>query len=372
MGTIAVIGAAGFVGTRLVESLFLEGKRDVRAVVRAHRNLARLSRFGNGIAVRLANAEDAGSLKAALDGASVVVNVTTGSPASIVKTTKAIYEACAEAKVKRLIHLSSAVVYGEVTSPSISDDSPPLEGHWMPYARAKAEAEIWLRERLGVAPFEIAVLRPGLIWGVRSPHTLDIVQAILQKRAYLVDGGKGVFNAIYVDNLVAAICTASRATTDVRGFYNVGDAEEVNWRDFYVALAGPLGYDMGQMPSVSGERFPWSRRAVIEYVQALPPVNALYHRIKSQLPAVVKSRLKAMLRDRYNYEETASDYVTRPIVEREMWHLQQVKHKLPTVKAAKQLGFVPPVSFDEGIRRTLLWLASVGYLPAQAAVVNHR
>ena len=47
MGPITIIGAAGFVGARLVESLVLDGHRDVRVVVRAYRSLAALARLSN-------------------------------------------------------------------------------------------------------------------------------------------------------------------------------------------------------------------------------------------------------------------------------------------------------------------------------------
>lgn len=360
-GPIAVIGAGGFVGTRLIESLVLEGASDIRAVVRAYRSLAGLSRFGSAVDWRIADAENPAALAQALQGAGTAVNLTTGAPASIVRSTRTILEACVAAKVPRLIHLSSAVVFGEVTSSGINDDSPPLMRHWMPYARAKAAAERWLRERLPTSPCQVVVLRPGIVWGVRSPHTLQAVKALREKNVYLAGRGDGVFNSIYIDNLVAAILVCCAHQGAVRGFYNVADQETVTWRDFYAAFAPSCDYDIDQMPSVSSERFPWSRRAVIEYVQLLPAVNGFYHRLKASLPDTLKSRLKALLADGYNYGQTASAYNRQPVVDREVWHLQRVRHKLPTAKFCKDLGFTPPVTFEDGVRRTVAWMEFVGY-----------
>ena len=149
-----------------------------------------------------------------------------------------------------MVHLSSAVVYGEVESPRVHDDSPPDTGHWMPYARAKAVSEVWLRGHIPASPCEIAVLRPGIVWGARSPHTLSFVKAILDKSAYLVDGGKGIFNSIYIDNLVACVRACHRHQGDITGFYNVSDRETLTWRDFYGAFAPFLGCDPGRIPSV--------------------------------------------------------------------------------------------------------------------------
>jgi nucleoside-diphosphate-sugar epimerase len=370
MGPIAIIGAGGFVGTRLIESLVLDQAAEVRAVVRAYRNFASLSRFGPAITLTLANAESAAALVPVLQDCATVINLTSGTPASIVRTTQAIVQACLEAKVKRLIHLSSAVVYGEVVGSSTSDDSPPLRGHWMPYARAKAAAEIWIRRQMPRCPCQIAVLRPGIVWGVRSPHTMNVIKAMLDKSAYLVDEGKGICNAIYIDNLIACIRTCCAHPADIAGFYNISDREVITWRDFYGAFATSLGCDLQRIPHVSGNRFPWSAPALVDYVQNLPFVSDLYHRLKSRVPDTLKSRIKALLAGHYNYEPAAQHYVTKPVVERELWSLQRVKHKLPVTKFARHFAFTPPVSFEEGVRRTLSWLAFVGYTPRRPAMLN--
>jgi hypothetical protein len=78
-----------------------------------------------------------------------------------------------------------------------------------------------------------------------------------------------------------------------------------------------------------------------------------------------------MLAGRYNYEATAPRYVAKPQVERELWSLQRVRHKLPTTKFARQFGFTPPVAYDEGIRKTLSWLTFLGYTTSQVRSLNN-
>jgi nucleoside-diphosphate-sugar epimerase len=371
MGPIAIIGAGGFVGTRLVESLVLSGQTGVRAVVRAYRNFASLSRFGPAVALEVADAEDSSALARSLRGTDTVVNVTTGAPAGIVRTTRSILGACAAAGVRRLIHLSSAVVFGEVASPRIHDDSPPDTRHWMPYARAKAVSEVWLRAQMPTAPCEIAVLRPGIVWGVRSPHTLGFVKSLLEKSAYLVDGGKGILNSIYIDNLVACIRACHSDTGNVSGFYNVSDRETLTWRDFFGFFAPFLGCDVEQLHNVSANRFPWSMGAVIDYVRSLPLMSDLSHRAKAWLPEGVKMRLKTLLAGHYNYEGTATRRPRKPSVERELWSLQRVRFKLPVHKFERRFGLVPPVSFEDGARRTLSWLTAMGHVPSRPALFIH-
>lgn len=318
--------------------------------------------------IEVADAGDPAALARAIRGAATVVNLTTGAPAGIVRTTKAIFEACCAAGARRLVHLSSAVVYGTVESPDVNDDSPPDTRHWMPYARAKADSEVWLRGQMPAAPCEVIVLRPGLVWGARSPHTLSFMTAILGKKAYLVDGGKWVFNAIHVDNLVACIQVCHEHRGNATGFYNVADREALTWRDFYEAFAPSLGCEVGRLPSVLGDRFPWSAPALVDYFRSLPLMSDLYHRLKAGLPENAKARIKGFLSGRCNYEGVAASYATKPLVDRELWSLQRVKHKLPTRKFERQFGFIPPVSFEEGARRALSWLRALGYAPSQTEV----
>ena len=79
--------------------------------------MAGFCRFGDAVDVRIADATKEAALVKAFSSASVVVNVTTGPPAGIVESTQAIYNACRTAGVPRFVHLSSAVVYGDVEKP---------------------------------------------------------------------------------------------------------------------------------------------------------------------------------------------------------------------------------------------------------------
>jgi nucleoside-diphosphate-sugar epimerase len=364
---IGIIGAGGFVGSALVESLVLDDRYPIRAIVRAYRSVASLSRFGSKLELRLADAEDATALTEAIADCAVVVNLTTGSPNSIIRSTRAILEACARASVKRFVHLSSAVVFGDVASPSIDDDSPPLSKHWMPYARAKADSERFLQKQIPASQVDIAVLRPGIIWGPRSPHTINIVESLLDKKAFLVDDGNGIFNGIYIDNLLACITTCCDDAHNVCGFYNVADEEQLTWKKFFWAVAPYADYDMARIVRVSSNTFPWSKRAVMDYVQGSRAINSFYHWLKPRVPPALKSALKSRLGDTCQYERPARSYQPAPYIDRELWHLQQTHYKLPTQKFACRFGFRAPVPFNIALNRTVSWLSYIGLIQSEAA-----
>jgi nucleoside-diphosphate-sugar epimerase len=210
------------------------------------------------------------------------------------------------------------------------------------------------------SPVDIAILRPGIVWGPRSHHTAEIVDSLLEKRAFIVNEGNGIFNGIYIDNLISSIQACINDTSDIRDAFNIADSEQVSWRQFYSALADYLDYDMSRIVRVSSRHFPWSRRAAIDYSLALPGVNRMYHVLKSRLPAGLKANLKSRLGGSVAYERPFSTYESAPYVSRELWHLQQTRFKLPTTKFLLRFGVAPPVSFEEGILRTVSWLCHLG------------
>src|SRR5439155_1239680 len=202
-GGIAVLGAGGFVGSRLLERAAHAGRTDIVPVVRAARSVGRTANLG--ISHRFGDASRAETLERALAGCEAVVNLTTGDPADIPRTTENIYTAALAAGARLLVHLSSASVYGAVEQPDLPDDAPPWPGHWMAYARQKGVAENFLRERMAERRLAIVVLRPGLVWGPGSPWVLGPATDLLRGAAFLAGSGGGICNLMYVDDLLRGI-----------------------------------------------------------------------------------------------------------------------------------------------------------------------
>ncbi len=75
----------------------------------------------------------------------------------------------------------------------------------------------------------------------------------------------------------------------------------------------------------------------------------------------MKASIKSMLGGGYQYDPVAHAYSARPRVDRELWHLQKVTRKLPSVKFVSRFGCAPSVSFVEGVRRTQRWLGFLGF-----------
>src|SRR4051812_18732823 len=106
MKRIGIVGASGFVGSRLVEMFHLNAWAEVRPVVRGVRSLSRVARFD--LDWKLANATDAGELTRALEGCDTVVHSVVGDADVIENAARVLYPAAQAAGVRRIVYLSTA------------------------------------------------------------------------------------------------------------------------------------------------------------------------------------------------------------------------------------------------------------------------
>ena len=101
---LAVLGASGFIGSRIVEKFHLLGRAEVRPVVRRAARLAGTARFA--LPGRIADGFDRAALAAALAGCEAAVHAIAGDRRTILGTAEAAYRAAQAAGLKRLVYLS--------------------------------------------------------------------------------------------------------------------------------------------------------------------------------------------------------------------------------------------------------------------------
>jgi nucleoside-diphosphate-sugar epimerase len=357
MKTIAVIGAAGFVGTRLVEIFYLDGGAQVRPVVRQFKSLARLSRFE--LDCRIADARDEAALTKAFEGCDAVVNAAVGDIRTIEGIIEPVWKACLAARVRRLVYLSSGSVHGQAPAQGTDEMTPLSDQQWYWYNNAKVHAEWKLAELRKTRGVESVVLRPTIIFGPRSRWIWDAAMEIANGRACLLEGGKGICNTIYVDNLVNAIQLAIDKPTAAGKTFLVGDEETVAWRDFYTPICQHL--KAPEPASVSAREVTAIREfSLVEKARGISGMQKVLPLIPDPLKRAVKGAMSG-----WSEKEKPSPWRLRqaePIgLSSEMNALQQCQWHLPHKRAAEELGYRAPVSFDEGMRRSLAWLDFAGF-----------
>jgi nucleoside-diphosphate-sugar epimerase len=213
---IAIIGAGGFVGSRLIERSELLGTPPLVSIVRGWRSQGKLARFG--LRTVRGDAKDPASLAPLLKGCGMAVNLTMGDDKRIVGDVRSIYAACVDAGVPVFVHISSAEVFGRAEQAGLTEDSVPDGEHWMEYGREKAAAEAWLREQAD-GPVKTVILRPGLIWGPGAGWLVQPAQALIDGTAFLFNEGRGICNLIHVDNLIEHLLELARSDDVESGVY---------------------------------------------------------------------------------------------------------------------------------------------------------
>lgn len=247
VNTVLVTGATGFIGCRLVERLALSGGYRVRAMVRrfSGAGMARLSR----LPVQLVSADlrDGAAVAAAAEGCDLVVHCAYGSSGAAedradatIAGTEHVLKAAHQHGARKVIHLSTAAVYGRTPLGPIADEALPFATARDAYTTTKQQAEtvVWNFHRSHGLP--VVVFRPTLVYGpYGGAWTVQIVND-LKTGAVLVDGGSGAANLIYIDNLIDAVLLALESDRGDGQDFILVDDDTLTWGDVYRRYAAMM------------------------------------------------------------------------------------------------------------------------------------
>lgn len=330
-----VTGAVGFVGGHLVDALVARGD-DVLATdvaKAAHRPDVAYSRV---------DITDFDAVRRAIEGAEVVFH-----NASVVHTkqnlqdqvwavnlggSRNVLRACRELGVKKLVYVSSASAVYEGHDIVNGDERMPYSRiSQAPYADSKIAAEKELLAANGKGGVATCAIRPHVIFG---PGDRRFVPALLAR----AKTGKLKFSVgrrlhklsdfTYVDNLVEALLLAeSRLESDspVGGqAYFITNGEPMNFWDFVDKFMVELGYD--------------------------PVKIAVPYRIAYGAAAVAEA-IDTLRGGTLGQEDGMTRFAIRYMC---------THHYFSVDKARRELGYVPKVNIEEGIRRTVQHLRTVG------------
>lgn len=241
---VVVLGASGFVGTTLVERLLKKPEVEVVPVIHSAGSAWRLAR--RSAPLLQVDVADRAALLEALRGATHVVNCTRGPRSVMIDGLRNILDSCRTVGVRRLVHLSSVMVYGDPPHvDSHHEDAPtnPPPGADS-YGMIKLEQDRMI-QAAAAAGLPSVVLCPPNISGPFSGYVAGIVNGLRNRSFALVDDGAGPCNLIDVRNL----CHAMELALDTEGAELDGarmfvtDGEQVSWKDVVAELLELTGVD---------------------------------------------------------------------------------------------------------------------------------
>jgi nucleoside-diphosphate-sugar epimerase len=191
-----------------------------------------------------ADADDE-TLSDAMTGIEVVVFCAqTVSPARRLRYRKAvphllekIVDVAQKARVTRLVHVSTADVYGPDHFARVSEKSKLRPAH--AYERLKLYEEEWLLER--ARDLEVVIVRPARIFGEGEDWILPrLMAAMVRGRVWLPGGGRAKQTFVSAEDVGRACLAASdRGRPGHR--YLVGGFDST-WRDLLVSFARAVGF----------------------------------------------------------------------------------------------------------------------------------
>ena len=374
---ILVTGATGFIGSRLCELLSLEYRLPYRALVRQYSRAARIARLDAELVA--GDLLDAASLTRAVQGCDAVVNLAHADDRTAAKQTAQLVEACVAAGVRRFVHISSMAVHGP--SPSLSvvtEDNAPIRRWGEAYSDAKAAAEAVVARAGTRGRLETVILRPTIVYGPCSFFVTPIVEDARRGRISLIDGGRGLCNAVYVDDVCEAILAALVRDDAVGGAFLLNGDGRLGWGEFITTFAGMVdgektvhdhapediaAYWRAQRPRVRDNLTATVRLAGSPAFHAqlgtIPALGRLIRGSKELLSRWITPEQKLRMKSRLQGRRAAAAVVTAaPLrmpsegrVVREAYRAW-VSNDL----AKSRLGWKPAHSFELGARRTGDWL----------------
>ncbi|MCY3413355.1 MAG: NAD(P)-dependent oxidoreductase [Candidatus Heimdallarchaeota archaeon] len=134
--------------------------------------------------------------------------------------------------IKRIIHISTLAVYGQVGNTEITENTKKNRISWFKYGLTKLESE----EILLTTDFTVTLLRAGHIVGRRDRKGfIPILYHTAKKRPEWVENGDIIVPLVYVDDVCQAVILSIRQETKVES-YNVVSNEQTTVRDVITQL----------------------------------------------------------------------------------------------------------------------------------------
>lgn len=239
---ILVTGAAGFVGSHLIELLVKSGYTDILATDLKFSNPFVNEDFFKNLGVKFIRADltEISTLPPVVKGRKWVFH-----PAALfsysagwkimykinAEGTKNLCEVAFKAGVDLFLHFSTCEVYGRASELPTSERAPARATHT--YGRTKLEGERIALEYWKKKNLPVIVLRPTAIIGPRSTYGAikPFILSSMGLLPFLIKGGTNIAHLVHVEDVVSAALFLAEKGGPFGEIYNIADDTPATFRD---------------------------------------------------------------------------------------------------------------------------------------------
>ena len=233
---------------------------------------------------------------------------------------RTVIEAAQRGGARRVVHCSTVGVHGDVEHPPANEDAPLKPGDV--YQETKLEGERIARSTAEQTGVEVVIARPTGIYGPRDRRLLKLFRGVSRRRFVILGSGRIFYHLTYLDDLVEGFRLCGEVPAAAGRTYILAGAEVTTLNELVAMIAQEAGV---RPPPFRLPVWPfWVAGAACEAVCAPLGIE----------PPLYRRRV---------------DFFTK-------------SRAFDISRARTELGYAPQVSLRDGIRRTLDWYRSAGWL----------
>lgn len=353
---VLVTGASGFIGGRLTEVLLSRGMT-VRAATSDVRHCSRLANLP--VEIVEADLGRPGTLARAAEGCDVVFHVAyrfggdLDRQAVNFEGTQVLADAFHRGGGRRFVHVSSMCAYGDPRDEDLTEETP-LRPSEDPYSAIKRKTDLFLLGLNRSQGLPVSIIQPSIVYG---PHgtawTAEPLRHLRSTRIALPHRGSGLCNAVYVDDVVAALLLAAESDVALGEMFLVSGSAPVTWREFYGAFEKMTGrttiVEFDEQQFELEKRRQKGNRSLLRRIP-----RALARRATPDfLKALAKKTLSST---------SSSDDLPLFLPDGTTLALLAARTHIRIDKARRLLGYEPAFDLARGMALTEQWAGSAGLL----------
>jgi len=325
---ILVTGGTGFTGKALVKALLDQGHEVVALDYKEGLKTRELQDWGAQVVI--GTVTDRETVQKCMEGVEVVqhlaaafreLNVPESHYDEVnVEGTRIVLEDAQRSGVKKFIYCSTCGVHGNIENPPGDETAPIDPADYYQRTKYLAEPIVLDFHKQGLPS---TIIRPAAIYGPGDPERFWMIFKRVKKGVFPMFGdGKTLYHPLYIDNLVDALLLAMEPGKGDGEAYLIADEEFVEIKDLVQRVAKAMDKEV-RIPHFS------------------------------VLPVVIAGHICEKLCKPFG--------IVPPIFPRRVdWFRQNRAFNIS--KAKRDLGYIPKVGLDQGLRKTAEWYKLEGYL----------